>query len=121
MAITGGMDSLYDYEPYTMEAECGFTAAVNEMLLQSWGGRVRVFPSVPDEWGDVSFRNLRAEGGFLVSAERRHGQIISATIESERGGEVRVVWPLGQVAPGQPYTERVIKLAPGERMELVHP
>jgi alpha-L-fucosidase 2 len=113
--------SFYDSEAFTMEAECGFTAAVNEMLLQSWGGRVRIFPSVPAEWEDVSFRNLRAEGGFLVSAERRHGQIMSATIESEKGGVAKVVWPLGYVAPGQPFAERVIKLAPGDTMELVHP
>ncbi len=111
--------SLYDYEPFTLEAECGFTAAVNEMLLQSWGGRVRVFPSIPEGWADVSFHNLRAQGGALVSAEMRHGEIVSATIESEKGGEVRVVWPPGYVAPGQPFEERVFKLAPGERKELI--
>jgi alpha-L-fucosidase 2 len=111
--------SFYDYEPYTMEAECAFTAAVNEMLLQSWGGLVRIFPSVPDEWKNVCFHNLRAQGGVLVSAEMRQGEIISATIQSEKGGEVRVVWPLGYVAPGQAYEERIFKIGPGERREIV--
>jgi len=111
--------SAYDYEPFTMEGECAFTAAVNELLLQSWGGRLRIFPSVPEDWKNVSFRNLRAQGGVLVSAEMREGEIISAVIQSEKGGEVKVVWPLGYIAPGQAYEERTFQLAPGERKELL--
>ncbi|KPV56248.1 hypothetical protein QJ48_28655 [Paenibacillus sp. A3] len=43
------------------------------MLLQSWGGIIRIFPAVPDEWRDAAFHDLRAEGAFLVSAVRRDG------------------------------------------------
>jgi alpha-L-fucosidase 2 len=111
--------SFYDYEPFTMEGECAFTAAVNEMLLQSWGGHLRIFPSVPDDWKNVSFRNLRAQGGVLVSAEMRDGEILSAVIQSDKGGEAKVVWPLGYIAPGQAYEERTFQLAPGERKELL--
>ena len=32
-----------------------------------------VFPSVPSAWNDISFENLRAEGGFAVSAARKAG------------------------------------------------
>jgi alpha-L-fucosidase 2 len=111
--------SSYDYQPFTVEAECGFTAAVNEMLLQSWGERLRIFPSVPDDWKDVSFDNLRAQGGVIVSAEMRQGKITSAAITSEKGGDVRVVWPLGYVAPDQAVEERVFRLAAGERRQLI--
>ncbi len=111
--------SFYTYEPFTEEAECAFTAAVNEMLLQSWGGRLRIFPAVPEEWTDVSFRDLRAQGGVLVSGVMRSGEIVSATLRAERGGEVKVVWPLGYVAPGQAFQEKTIRLGPGERRELV--
>jgi alpha-L-fucosidase 2 len=101
--------SLADYEPFTMEAECGFTAAVNEMLMQSWGGKVRVFPAMPEKWRDVRFRDLRAEGGFLVSAEMRHGEVVSVVVRSEKGGETEVVWPSGRAK---------VKLGPGEWREL---
>ena len=110
--------SFFEYEPFTVEAECAFTAAVNEMLLQSWGGRLRIFPALPDEWTDVAFRDLRAEGGLLVSAEMRRGEIVSATIRSEQGGEAKVVFPLGYVAPGTPSTERVFRLKAGEQIDL---
>ena len=99
----------YFDEEFTVEAECGFTAAVNEMLLQGWGGRLRIFPAVAEKWQDVSFHNLRAEGGFLVSAEMRRGEVISATVEAEKGGEVQAVWPGGSAT---------VKLAPGERREI---
>ncbi len=103
---------LYDDQPFTLEGECGFTAAVNEMLLQGWGGRLRIFPALPEKWQNVSFQNLRAEGGYLVSAEMRRGDVISVTVEAEKGGEVQVVWPHGQAK---------VKLAAGERRELLAP
>ncbi len=104
--------ALYDDQPFTVEGECGFTAAVNEMLLQSWGGKVRLFPAMPEKWRDAAFHHLRAQGGFLVSAEMRHGEVISAVVEAERGGQVQVVWPGGAA---------MVKLAPGERRELLLP
>lgn len=64
-----GLSDLH-YRPFTLEGNFAAAQAVHEMLLQSWGGRVRVFPAVPAEWADVSIANLRAEGGFSVSAER---------------------------------------------------
>ena len=111
--------STHEYQPFTMEAECAFTAAVNGMLLQSWGGKIRIFPSLPDAWKTVSFRHLRAQGGFLVSAQRVNGEIISASIESPRGGEAKVVFPLGYVEPGQAYTVKTFHLQPGGRIQIL--
>lgn len=92
-----------------MEAECGFTAAVNEMLMQSWGGKIRVFPAMPEGWKEASFRDLRAEGGFLVSAEMREGEVVRVEVRSEKGGEAEVVWASGRAQ---------VKLGAGERREL---
>jgi hypothetical protein len=46
---------------------------VNDMLLQSWGGVIRVFPAVPSSWPDVTIHNGRTQGAFLVSARRTGG------------------------------------------------
>lgn len=56
-----------------LETPLFFANALQETFLQSWGGTIRVFPSVPDEWNDLIFHNMRTEGGFLVSAERENG------------------------------------------------
>ena len=60
------------------------------MLLQSWGGKVRVFPSVPAAWSDVSFTDLRAEGGFIVSATRRAGKTVSVSVTATVSGTLRL-------------------------------
>ncbi|MBI4890694.1 MAG: glycoside hydrolase N-terminal domain-containing protein [Acidobacteria bacterium] len=64
-----GLSDLH-YRPFTLEGNFAAAQAVHEMLLQSWGGRLRVFPAMPWQWSEASFDSLRAEGGFSVSAER---------------------------------------------------
>jgi hypothetical protein len=56
-----------------------------ELLLQSWNGKIRVFPAVPDQWKDASFCALRAQGGFLVSASRKEGKTEWISIKSLSG------------------------------------
>ena len=56
-----------------------------EMLLQSWGGKIRVFPAVPEGWKNVAFHDLRAEGAFLVSAVRKEGKTQCIRIKSLAG------------------------------------
>jgi alpha-L-fucosidase 2 len=59
---------------FTLEGNFMAMEAVHEMLMQSWGGKIRVFPALPNSWKDVSFRDLHAEGGFSVSAVRKNGK-----------------------------------------------
>jgi len=68
--------------------------AVSELLLQSVGDVIRVFPAWPKDL-DARFQNLRAQGGFLVSAERKDGGIGEIQIVSTAGGELRLAspWP----------------------------
>jgi len=82
---TGEGHSKFTYRPFTLEGNFAYTAGLNEMLLQSHRGTIVLFPAIPDEWQDVSFRNLRAVGAFRVSAERKDGKVVSVTIESETG------------------------------------
>jgi alpha-L-fucosidase 2 len=72
-----------------METPLHGAQAIQEMLLQSWsspqGGRIRVFPAVPETWSDVVIHDLRAEGAFLISASRRGGKTQWVRIESLAG------------------------------------
>ncbi|MFI5384592.1 MAG: glycosyl hydrolase family 95 catalytic domain-containing protein [Fimbriimonadales bacterium] len=82
--------SKFTYRPFTLEGNFAAAQAVHEMLLQSWGGVVRLFPAVSSTWRDVSFRDLRAEGGFKVSAIRAAGRIRSVRIEATVDGPLRL-------------------------------
>jgi hypothetical protein len=72
--------------------ECSLVAAtaLQTMLLQSWGGTIRVFPAAPGEWREASFHDLRAEGAFLVSAARRGGRTRWVRVKSLAGEPCRV-------------------------------
>jgi hypothetical protein len=64
---------------------------LHDMLMTSWGQRIRIFPGVPDAWKDAVFRDLRAEGAFLVSAERKNGRTQWVLIKSLAGEPCRIV------------------------------
>jgi hypothetical protein len=74
----------------TFESPISGQRAILDMLLQSWGGTVRIFPACPDLWKDVSYDRLRAEGGFLVSALRKEGKTRFVALESLAGEPCRV-------------------------------
>ncbi len=69
--------------------------SVNEMLLQSHDGVIRVLPATPATWSGL-FR-LRAEGGFLVGAAFDEGEPQLVEITSLLGRPCRVAnpWPDG--------------------------
>ena len=80
------------YESPCIESTLAAAAIIQDMLLQSWSdpasdqpGPIRIFPALPAEWQDAEFRELRAEGAFLVSAKRRGGSTEWVTLESLAG------------------------------------
>lgn len=87
--------SKFTYRPFTLEGNFAFAAGLQEMLLQSHTGVLRIFPAIPDSWMDVSFDKLRAEGAFIVSAKMKDGKLDNATIYSEQGGTLKIANTFG--------------------------
>lgn len=75
-----------------MPESTGVAAIVTEFLMQSVGDVVRVFPCWPKEQ-DAKFAGLRAQGGFLVSAEQKDGKVTHLEITSTVGGTLRLLNP----------------------------
>ncbi|MCE7984835.1 MAG: hypothetical protein DYG89_26990 [Caldilinea sp. CFX5] len=71
-------------------------AVINECLLQSYNGVLRLFPNWPLSCA-AEFRTLRAVGAFLVSAACADGAVQWVEITSEVGGLLTVInpWPAG--------------------------
>ena len=90
--------SNFTYRPFTLEGNFLAMQAVQEMLLQSWsptpGTRdtevIRIFPATPWRWHDVSFADLRAEGGHRVSAKRENNATTWLRIVAGHNGLVRI-------------------------------
>jgi alpha-L-fucosidase 2 len=93
MLLNEMMKGRFSIKPNTMYLEAGpvietplsAVTTMNEMLLQSWGGVIRVFPAIPASWKDVSFARLLAKGAFEVSAERKDGRTKWIRIKSLAG------------------------------------
>jgi hypothetical protein len=75
-----------------MQEMIGIAGLVNEFLLQSVGNKIRVFPCWP-KYQDAEFTGLRAQGGFLVSAEQKGGDVAKLEITSTVGGKLQVLSP----------------------------
>ena len=89
----GGQYSSFTYRPFTLEGNFAFAQGIHELLLQSRNGRIEIFPAVPGNWKDISFKTLRAEGAFLVSANREGGVVSEVSIKAEQGGKVELKLP----------------------------
>ena len=83
---------------FTLEGNFLAAQAVQEMLLQSWSnqpgkpntGIIRIFPAVSNKWKDASFKDLRAEGGYKVSAVRKNNQTQNFSIYAAKSGLVHI-------------------------------
>jgi len=96
----GGQYSNFTYRPFTLEGNFAAAQAVHEMLLQSWGSVIRIFPATPAAWQNIAFEDLRAEGGFAVSAQRSAGKTVQVRIRANQDGLLRLHDPF----PGRKTT-----------------
>ena len=74
----------------------GVIAPLQEMMLQSWDGALRIFPAWQSDLS-ASFHNFRAEGAFLVSAEKQGKDISYVLIKSLVGGFLSIYNPFFSV------------------------
>lgn len=87
---------------FTLDGNFLVMDAIHEMLLQSRNGVVHVFPAVSERWREVSFANLRADGGFLVSARRSGGRTVEISVAATVRAALRMQNPfLGGLEEGE--------------------
>lgn len=113
--VTGYPDNIYDLQSvhdllnhaYTvrshdffhcgMESISNYATAMNEMMLQSNEGKIRVFPAIPSAWDTTRIAfTLLARGAFIVSAERdEKAQVTQVGIKSLKGNlcKIQNPWP----------------------------
>jgi alpha-L-fucosidase 2 len=116
--------SKWTYRPFTLEGNFAFASGIQEMLLQSYSGIIKIFPAIPKDWKDLSFKTLRAEGAFLVSAEMRNGEVKEVRIISETGGDMNLLHPFGDKKIkinniGYEKSDKIIKLKMKKGEEVI--
>ncbi len=78
-------NTMYKESGPVIETPLSAAKSLQDMLVQSWGGVLRLFPAVPAAWGDVALRDFRTEGAFLLSASRTGGKTRWLKVHSEAG------------------------------------
>jgi hypothetical protein len=97
---------------FYLSESVGIAAGISEFLLQSVDDTIRVFPAWPKE-KDASFAHLRAQGGFLVSAEQTRGRIAKLDIRSTVGGTLRVLNPwTGKIVERETTAGETVEMRP---------
>jgi alpha-L-fucosidase 2 len=121
---SGTGKSNFTYRPFTLEGNFAFAAGVQEMLIQSHTGVIRIFPAIPSSWKEVSFTGLRAEGAFVISARMEKGQVRAVEIVSEKGGLLMLADPFAgrQIQCNIPFSSDggilVINTVPQQHIRL---
>ncbi len=116
--------SNFTYRPFTLEGNFAFASGIQEMILQSQTGTVYILPAIPERWKDVSFRNLRAAGAFLFSANMKNSIFRSVTVTSGKGGELRLEGPFERPFKTEGIDYRkdgrvlIFSLKPGQEVTL---
>jgi len=77
--------TMYKESGPVIETPLSAAQSIHDMILQSWGGKIRIFPAIPATWKDIAYSGLRTEGAFKVSASRKQGKTQFIHIKSLAG------------------------------------
>ncbi len=86
-------------EVMQMDAAMGAVTAILELFVQcrrrdiDSGLRrsvIHILPTIPRGWRDATFAGIHAEGGFILGGEVRDGRLVRVSVQSPRGGTLRI-------------------------------
>ena len=85
------LTNLFDtHPPFQIDGNFGATAGMTEMLVQSQGDCIELFPALPDKWSGGYFKGIKARGNFELSAIWEDKTLRSAKVISNAGNICKI-------------------------------
>lgn len=78
-------NTMYKESGPVIETPLSAAQSLHDMVCQSWGGTIRVFPALPAAWRELTVHDFRTQGAFLLSAVREEGRTRWVRLTSEAG------------------------------------
>jgi len=75
---------------FQIDANFGYTAGLQEMLLQSHLGSIDLLPALPDAWPEGSVKGLRSIGGHEIDIHWSDGRLTSFSLKAFSDGAIKV-------------------------------
>ncbi|MDO4602697.1 MAG: glycoside hydrolase N-terminal domain-containing protein [Eubacteriales bacterium] len=82
----GGGANYKEYPIFQIDGNFGYTAGINEMLLQSQLGYVQFLPALPEQWKTGYVKGIVARGNFVLDMKWTDGTAESFAVTSRNGG-----------------------------------
>ncbi|MFH1006884.1 MAG: glycoside hydrolase family 95 protein [Candidatus Latescibacterota bacterium] len=114
-------DSLLDLHPprvFQIDGNFGGTAAVLEMLLQSYHEELHLLPALPPDWSKGSIRGLRARGGYTIDMAWEDGALTRAELASCTDRTCTLLHAAGRYAVRDVFGDPIPCTQDGHRMRF---
>jgi len=114
-------DSLLDLHPpriFQIDGNLGGTAAVLEMLLQSYHEELHFLPALPPAWPRGRVKGLCARGGYTVALTWANGALQTATVVARTDRECTVLEPDVEFAVKDSHGNPVVAERDGGRIRF---
>jgi alpha-L-fucosidase 2 len=83
--------NLFDaHPPFQIDGNFGGSAGILEMIVQSWGGEIRILPALPKDWSEGHIDGLKVRGGAELSLHWKDNALQSLTVKGPANAEVAV-------------------------------
>jgi alpha-L-fucosidase 2 len=78
------------HPPFQIDGNFGGTAAILEMLVQSWGGEIHLLAALPKAWPEGSLHGVRARSGVELDVDWSQSRLKRLQLRGKAGQMIKV-------------------------------